>query len=76
MTPLTPHIPDDIAAELGRAVFKALTAATQPPSRIALPPCSTCEGTGWVDVDPYVDPHGHVYPQVEPCDCGRVRRAA
>jgi hypothetical protein len=73
-----PNIPDDVAAEVGRAILTALARVSQrAPVPVPAPaPCQTCAGTGWVDVDPYVDQHGHVYPQVEPCSCGRVKALA
>jgi hypothetical protein len=71
-----PNIPDDVAAEVGRAILTALANVSQAPPAPALPHCETCDSTGWVYVDPYIDQHGHVYPQVEPCTCGRVKTVA
>ncbi len=69
-----PNIPDDVAAEVGRAILTALANVSQAPAVCpALPPCETCDSTGWDPLPDEVDEFGHIYSSFRPCpDCERI----
>jgi hypothetical protein len=63
----------DAAAPSGATITIAVSVDAPRPRWEDMPPCETCDSTGWDSLPDEVDDFGHVYSSVRPCpDCERV----